>query len=82
MSGPGLFILAAIGLAGGLAGRWIVRGRQSTFAALVAGVLGLALAVPAAEALGWTARGGLPLALAAAAGATVLLALARVMTRR
>jgi len=82
MTAPGLFIVVVIGLLAGMLGRWIVRGRQSRFGAMAAGFIGAVVAVPVAEALGYPLVQLWALALAALAGAILLLALWSLLARR
>lgn len=82
MGTPGLFIVVVIGLLAGSIGRAVLLGRPSRFAALVAGLVG-ALAGPSlSAALGYPLTTLWGLALAALAGAIVLLGAARLLGRR
>jgi uncharacterized membrane protein YeaQ/YmgE (transglycosylase-associated protein family) len=82
MGTPGLFIVVVIGLLAGAIGRALLGGRPSRFAGFTAGVAGALIGVPAAGALGWPATTLWAMALAALAGAVVLLAAARLLDRR
>ncbi len=82
MGMPGLYIVAVIALLAGAVGRGILRGRPSRFAGMAAGFTGAVAGPPAAEALGYPLSGPGPVALAALAGAVVLLALATLLRPR
>lgn len=82
MTPPGLFIVMVIGLLAGALGRLILRGRPSRFGGLAAGFAGAVVGVPIAEALGFPITGLGLLALAALAGALVLLAAWSLLRRR
>jgi uncharacterized membrane protein YeaQ/YmgE (transglycosylase-associated protein family) len=82
MAAPGLFIVMVIGLLAGALGRLILRGRPSRFSGLAAGFVGAIAGVPIAEALGFPITGLGLLALAALAGAVVLLAAWSLLRRR
>lgn len=82
MGTPGLFIVAVIGLLAGALGRWILRGRPSRFAGLVAGVVGAFAGPPMAAAVGYPVAGPAGLALGAVAGAIILLIPTLLFVRR
>lgn len=82
MGTPGLFIVAVIGLLAGALGRGLLLGRPSRFAALAAGVVGAVGGPPLAEAFGYPLNTLWQLALAALAGAILLLAIAKLALRR
>lgn len=82
MGTPGLFIVVVIGLLAGAIGRALLGGRPSRFAGFAAGVAGALIGVPAAGAIGWPVTTLWALALAALAGAIVLLVAARLLDRR
>ncbi len=82
MGAPGLFIVVVIALAAGTFGRWLLRGRPSRFASLAAGFVGAVVGVPIARALDAPVTGLGLLALAALAGAILLLAVGSLLIRR
>jgi uncharacterized membrane protein YeaQ/YmgE (transglycosylase-associated protein family) len=82
MGTPGLFMVVVIGLLAGAVGRGLLGGRPSRFAALAAGVAGALAGPPIAEVFGYPLATPWSLALAAVAGATALLGLARLLARR
>lgn len=82
MGTPGLFIIAVIGLFAGAIGRAVLLGRPTRFAALLAGVAGAIAGPPAAGALGYPVTALWQIALAALAGAVVLLPFTLLLRRR
>lgn len=82
MGTPGLFMVVVIGLLAGAAGRGLLRGRPSRFAALAAGVAGALAAPPIAEAFGYPLTALWGLALTALAGAVILLFVLGLFKRR
>lgn len=82
MGTPGLFMVVVIGLLAGAVGRGLLRGRPSRFAALAAGVVGALAGPPIAEAFGHPLTTLWSLALAALAGAIVLLGVTPLVSRR
>lgn len=82
MPAPSLFSVAIIGLLAGLAARWIVGRRQSTFASLVTGLAGALLGAFVGEVLGLPANSLLTLALLSFAGAAAVLSLTVLISRR
>ena len=82
MGTPGLFIVVVIGLVAGALGRWVLRGRPSRFAGLLAGVAGAFAGPPMAAALGYPVEGPAGLALGAFAGAVILLVPVLLVSRR
>lgn len=82
MGTPGLFIVVVIGLLAGAVGRGLLGGRPSRFAALVAGLAGALAAPSIAEAFGFPLTTLWSLALAALAGAVVLLGVTLLIGRR
>jgi uncharacterized membrane protein YeaQ/YmgE (transglycosylase-associated protein family) len=82
MGTPGLFIVAVIGLLAGAVGRWILRGRPSRFAGLLAGIIGAFAGPPIAAAMGRPVEGLGGLALGAIAGAVILLVPTLLFVRR
>ncbi|MDP1738798.1 MAG: hypothetical protein Q8L23_15330 [Caulobacter sp.] len=82
MGAPGLFIVLVIALAAGALGRWLLRGRPSRFAGLAAGFVGAVVGVPVAQAFDAPVTGLGLLALAALAGAILLLPVWSLLLRR
>jgi len=82
MGTPGLFIVAVIGLLAGALGRAVLLGRPSRFAALLAGVTGAVAGPPAAGAFGYPVTALWQFALAALAGAVLLLPFSLLLRRR
>jgi uncharacterized membrane protein YeaQ/YmgE (transglycosylase-associated protein family) len=82
MGTPGLFIVMVIGLLAGGLGRLLLRGRPSRFAGLAAGVIGALAAPPVATAFGYPLTALWQLALAALAGAILLLTASVLLVRR
>lgn len=82
MGTPGLFIVVVIGLLAGAIGRGLLFGRPSRFAALAAGVVGALAGPPIAQAFGCPLTTLWSLALAALAGAIVLLGVTLLVSRR
>lgn len=82
MGTPGLFIVVVIGLLAGAVGRGMLLGRPSRFAALAAGAAGAVAGPALGEAFGYPLNALWQLALAALAGAVVLLGLALLLGRR
>lgn len=82
MGTPGLFIVVVIGLLAGAVGRGMLLGRPSRFAALAAGVAGALIGPPLAAAFGYPLTALWSVALAALAGAVVLLGAALLLGRR
>ena len=81
MGTPGLFIVAIIGLLAGALGRWVLRGRPSRFAGLASGFIGAVAGPPLAAALGYPLTSLWQMALAALAGAVLLLGIATLLGR-
>ncbi len=82
MTSLGLFIVVVIGLVAGAVGRSVLLGRPSRFAALAAGVAGAVAGPPLAGALGYPLTALWQLALAALAGAIILLGATLLLRRR
>ena len=82
MGTPGLFITVVIGLLAGSVGRAVLLGRPSRFAALVAGVAGAVSGPAVAAAFGYPLTTLWGIALAALAGAVVLLPVTLLIRRR
>ncbi len=82
MGTPGLFVVVVIGLLAGSIGRAVLLGRPSRFAALLAGLVGATAGPPVAGAFGYPATNLWQIALAALAGAVVLLPFTLLLRRR
>ena len=82
MGTPGLFIIAVIGLLAGALGRALLLGRPSRFAGMAAGMAGAMAGPPVAGAFGYPVTALWQIALAALAGAVVLLSFALLPRRR
>lgn len=82
MTSLGLFVVVVIGLIAGAVGRTVLLGRPSRFAALAAGVAGAVVGPPLAGALGYPLTALWQLALAALAGAIILLGATLLLRRR
>ena len=82
MGTNGLFIIVVIGLLAGALGRAVLRGRPSRFAALLAGIIGAVTGPPVAGAFGYPVTAQWQIALAALAGAVLLLPFTLMLRRR
>lgn len=82
MGTPGLFIIAVIGLLAGALGRALLLGRPSRFAGMAAGMTGAIAGPPMAEAFGYPVTTLWQIALAALAGALVVLPFLLILRRR
>ena len=82
MGTPGLFIVAVIGLLAGAVGRAVLFGRPSRFAGMAAGFVGAVIGPQVATGFGYPVETLWAAALAALAGAVVLLGATTLLSRR
>jgi hypothetical protein len=82
MPSQSLFVIAVVGLLAGIAARWIVGRRGSTFGGLLLGLAGSGAGAAAGVLAGLPVDRLLPFAGAAVCGSTALLALAALASPR